>query len=153
MGVLGQGAPAKGLQREEQNFAQLWSTPAFSWVFDNKLFDELKVVVSPEAKGTMSPVWLIPPGCGMWLCSHSALGAGDSGDKLLWLVEQERGDTPVEFLSLHSQQEQKVALAAVQIQRAAGAPSLVIQHPSAVLLLFITDLESLHRSTQLLPYK
>lgn len=94
-----------------------------------------------------------PPGCGMWLCSHSALGAQDSGDKLLWPVEQEVGDTPVEFLSLHSQQEQKVALAALQIHRAAGAPLLVIQHPSAVLLLFITDLESLHRSTQLLPHK
>lgn len=30
---------------------------------------------------------------------------------------------------------------------------MVIQQPSAVLLLFITDLESLHRSTQLMPYE
>lgn len=58
----------------------------------------------------------------------------------------------MQVLSLHSQQEQK-ALAALQIQRAAGAPSLVIQQPSAMLLLFITDLDSLHRSSQLLPYK
>lgn len=65
-GCAGTGAPAKGLQREEQNFAQLWSTPAFSWAFDNKLFDEFKAVVSPEAKGTMSPVWLI----------HLAVGCG-----------------------------------------------------------------------------
>lgn len=59
----------------------------------------------------------------------------------------------MEVPSLHSQRGQKVALAALQIQGTAGAPSLVIQQPSAVLLLFITDLESLHRSTQLLPYK
>lgn len=97
-------------------------------------------MLSPEAHPT-------------WLCSHSALGAEDSGDKLIWPVEQDRGDTPMEVPSLHSQQEQRVALAALQIQRRAGAPSLFIQQPSAVLLLLITDLESLHRSTQLRPYK
>lgn len=51
----------------------------------------------------------------------------------------------MEVPSLHSQQEQK-ALAALQIQRAAGAPSLVIQQPSAMLLLFITDLDSLQKA-------
>lgn len=61
-----------------------------------------------------------------WLCSHSALGAQDSGDKWLWPVEQERGDTAMEVLSLQSQLEQKVALAALQIQGAAGPLSLVI---------------------------
>lgn len=81
-----------------------------------------------------------------WLCSHSALGAEDSGDKLIWRKGTLQGKPRPSTVS-------KVALAALQIQRAAGAPSLVIHQPSAVLLLLITALESLHRSSQLLPYK
>lgn len=52
----------------------------------------------------------------------------------------------MEVLSLQSQLEQKVALAALQIQGAAGSLSLVIRQPSAVLLLLITDFEGLHRA-------
>lgn len=43
-GCDGTGIAAKGLEREKQNLTQPWNIPAPSWVFDNKLLDELRAV-------------------------------------------------------------------------------------------------------------
>lgn len=80
-------------------------------------------------------------------------GQGTLVPKCFGLWSRREGTLQGKSCPSRDSREQKVALAALQVQGAAGSPSLVTQSPSAELLLLITDLESLHRSTQLMPHQ